>query len=109
MSDENSEVVVPPTDAASCKCECCDHVIVTEKPKTSWFWMKDSSGTASATVTFAAIAFWVTTVAYLLSIVEKLGPLEIRPFDVAACGTYLIPILSLYFGRRWTDAKLGSK
>ncbi len=97
------------TEMEPCRCECCDHLIVTEKPKSSWLWLKDSNGNASATVTFATIAFWVTTLAYLMSIVEKIGPLEVRPFDVAACGSYLIPILGLYFGRRWTDAKLGSK
>ncbi len=96
-----------------CKCECKNHAVMIEKPKASWFWMKDSDGHASASVTFAAIAFWVTTLSYLMSIVEKIGPLEIRPFDVAACSSYLIPILGLYFGRRWTMAttssKLGSK
>jgi hypothetical protein len=107
MADEEvkQEEIV---ETGPCKCECCDHTLH-EKPATSWFWIKDSAGNASATVTFAAIAFWVTTLAYLLSIVEKIGPLEVRPFDVAACGTYMIPILGLYFGRRWTDAKLGSK
>lgn len=91
-----------------CKCECCAHE-VPEKPAPSWIWFKDTAGYPSVTVTFATVAFWVTTLAFLLSIVEKVGPLEVRPFDVAACGSYLIPILSLYFGRRWTDAKFGPK
>jgi hypothetical protein len=41
--------------------------------------------------------------------VETVGSLHIRAFDVAACSSYLIPILSLYFGRKFTDAKFGGK
>jgi hypothetical protein len=79
------------------------------KPQTSWIWIKDTNGTPSVTVTFATIAFWVTTLSYILSIVETVGSLHIRAFDVAACSSYLIPILSLYFGRKFTDAKFGGK
>ena len=61
----------------------------------------------SVTVTFVTIAFFVTTLAYVLSIVSKIGPFEIRSFDVAACSAYFIPILTLYFGRKWTEAKHG--
>jgi hypothetical protein len=70
-----------------------------------WYWVKDSKGFGSVTVTLVTIAFWVTTLAYILSIFQKIGPLEIRPFDTAATSVYLIPILSLYFGRKLTDAK----
>lgn len=73
--------------------------------KDSWLWIKDTRGYGSVTVTFLTIAFFVTTVAYVFSIVEKIGPVAIRPFDVAACSAYFIPILTLYFGRKWTDAK----
>lgn len=75
--------------------------------KDTWLWIKDSKGYGSVTVTFVTIAFFVTTMAYLLSIVEKIGPVSIRPFDVGACSAYFIPILTLYFGRKWTDAKHG--
>ena len=77
--------------------------------KPAWYWVKDSKGYGSVTVTFTLIAFWVTTLAYILSIVEKIGPVSIRPFDIAACSTYFIPILTLYFGRKYTDAKFGAK
>ncbi len=76
--------------------------------KPSWIWIKDSRGYGSVTVTFVTIAFFVTTLAYVLSIVEKIGPVSIRPFDVAACGAYFVPVLTLYFGRKWTDAKHGN-
>lgn len=73
----------------------------------SWLWIRDSKGFGSVTVTFVTIAFFVTTLAYVLSIVSKIGPFEIRSFDVAACSAYFIPILTLYFGRKWTEAKHG--
>lgn len=71
----------------------------------TWYWIKDSKGYGSVTVTLLFVAFWVTTVAYIMSMVEKIGPVVIRPFDVAATSVYLIPILTLYFGRRFTEAK----
>lgn len=76
--------------------------------KPAWYWIKDSKGYGSVTVTFTTVAFWVTTVAYIMSMVEKVGPVSIRPFDVAACSAYFIPILTLYFGRKWTEAKMGN-
>lgn len=76
--------------------------------KSTWYWVKDARGYGSVTTTLVFIAFWVTTFAYVLSMVEKVGSVTIRPFDVAACGTYFIPILTLYFGRKWTDAKAGN-
>lgn len=80
----------------------------TEKPKASWIWMKDTAGFPSVSVTFAAISFWVTAAAYIASIFEKIGPFAIRPFDPAACGSFLGLTMSLYFGRRFTDAKFGT-
>lgn len=97
-----------------CSCKCCEHpceccsIQNPVTPNESWFWMKDSSGVPSASVTFATIAFCVTTIAYLMSVVENVGPLHIRSFDISACSSYFIPILSLYFGRKWTDAKYNS-
>lgn len=87
------------------KAEDTDHT--PEKVVDSWLWIKDSKGYGSVTVTFATVAFWVTTVSYVMSMVEKIGPVSLRPFDVAACSAYFIPILTLYFGRKWTDSKSG--
>jgi hypothetical protein len=70
-----------------------------------FYLLKDAKGEKSLTSTLVLVSFAVTTLAYVFSIFEKLGTLEPRPFDVAACSTYLIPILTLYFGRRWTDSK----
>jgi len=68
-------------------------------------WISDTAGNPSMSATFAAIAFLITTTIYILSAFESIGPLKIRAFDAAACGSYLIPSLGLYFGRRWTVEK----
>lgn len=77
--------------------------------KPAWYWIKDSKGYGSVTVTMVFISFWVTTLAYVASIVDKVGPVSIRPFDIGACSAYFVPILTLYFGRKLTDAKLLGK
>jgi hypothetical protein len=46
---------------------------------------------------------------YLLSAVGKVGDVEFREFDTAGVGAYLIPILTLYFGRRWTESQAESR
>lgn len=76
--------------------------------KPAWYWIKDSAGYGSVTVTLVFVAFWVTTAAYILSLFEKIGNVQLRHFDVAACSAYLGPILAVYFGRKWTDAKFGT-
>jgi hypothetical protein len=68
-------------------------------------WFKNTNGEESASLTFAIIAFMVTTLSYLLSIFPKIGNFETRPFDPGACAAYLTPILTLYFSRRFTEVK----
>ena len=84
----------------------------TAAQKPSWFWIKDDKSTASVTVTFTTIAFLVTTLAYLVSIFDKASifgqEIAFRQFDVAACSAYFVPILTLYFGRKFTKARYGS-
>ena len=59
--------------------------------------------TFTGTATFATVAFFATTCAYIMSLFESIGSVSFKAFDTAACSAYMIPILSLYFGRRWTD------
>lgn len=75
---------------------------VSKKP---WYILRDSRGHGSVTVTLMFVSFWVTTLAYIASLFHKVGDVEFREFDPAAVSAYLIPILTLYFGRRWTDSK----
>jgi len=77
--------------------------------KPAWYWIKDTKGYGSVTVTMVFVAFWVTTFAYIMSIIDHVGTVAVRQFDVAACSAYFIPILTLYFGRKWTDANAKSK
>jgi hypothetical protein len=79
-------------------------VDVTEVAK-KWFWITDTSGNGSVTATFAFVAFWATTFAYISSIFVSIGPVKFHTFDVAACGSYLGPVLGLYVTRKWVAAK----
>jgi len=77
--------------------------------KVPWWWMRNDKGVQSVSVTFATISFFVTTVVYLCSSFEKIGSISFKGFDVSAAMTYFIPALSLYFGRRLTDAKYNAQ
>lgn len=67
--------------------------------------LKNSSGTKSASFTMMVIAFAVVTLWLLVSIVAKVGGLEIRPFSGSEAMSYLTPILALYWGRKWQEGK----
>jgi hypothetical protein len=79
------------------------------KPQPSWVWIRATDGKPSMSATFAAVAFVSTTLMYIASAFEKIGPFTIRPFDPSVCAAYLMPTLMLYFGRRATDSKNPSK
>jgi hypothetical protein len=79
-----------------------------ENSRVSNLWIKNTDGKPSMSATFATVAFVAATFAYVAAIFEKVGSMTIRPFDSSACTAYLIPILGLYFGRRFTDAKLAA-
>jgi hypothetical protein len=74
-------------------------------PKKSWFWFTDTQGHQSVSLTFATISFAVTTLAYITSMVQNIGPVTFRNFDVGACGAYFGTVMALYFGRKFTEAK----
>ncbi len=81
---------------------------VDERPAATWFWIKNSAGEASLSATFLTVSFLVTTIAYIVSMFEEIGPFKLRQFDAGATSAYFVPLLTLYFGRRWTDAKFSS-
>lgn len=86
-----------------------EQAVESAKLKPSWFFIKDSSGYPSVTVTLVMVSFLVTTIAYILSVFQKVGPFETRPFDPAATSGYLGLVLATYTTRKWTDAKYSSK
>ncbi len=80
--------------------------------KDSILWIRDSKGFGSVTLTFLTVAFWITTVAYVLGLFEGTIPvigLKLRPFDVAASTSYLGIIVGLYTSRKFTEAKYPHK
>lgn len=79
-----------------------------ERPAAAWYWLRDSAGHPSVSITMVAISFWLTTLVYVASIFEKIGPFVIREFSVGAATSYFGVCLTCYVSRRWTDAKYGN-
>lgn len=76
-----------------------------KKANVSKLWINDTTGNPSMPATFATISFFVSALVFIIAIFQKIGPIELRPFDACAVSAYLIPTLSLYFGRCWTETK----
>lgn len=76
-----------------------------QKFQPSRLWIISADGKPTISGTFATVAFVTTTLVYIASIFEKIGPVTIRNFDPTACAAYLTPVLALYFGRRRDDSK----
>jgi hypothetical protein len=68
-------------------------------------FLKNTAGEKSASLTMMIIGFIVVTLWLLVSIVSKIGHLEIRPFSSSEAMSFLVPLMTLYFGRRFTDGK----
>lgn len=77
--------------------------------KMPWFWLKDDTGRKSITATVVMIAFLATTLNYLLSFLSPIFGHDFKVFDTAACSTYMIPVISMYVGRKLTDRHYDSK
>lgn len=80
------------------------------RPRDNWFWMRNSNGKASASLTFAAISFIVITAWIFLSIFESITIAEtvINTREAPSEGlifAYLGTTFSLYFGRRYSNAR----
>ena len=101
MSEENKTETISNSQAA-----IADDQAGIAKP--AWYWIKDTKGQGSVTVTLVFVSFWVTTLSFIASIFQKVGDIQFRAFDSAACAAYLGPILAVYFGRRWTESKVGN-
>lgn len=81
-----------------------DDVKVTD----SFLWIRDTRGYGSVTLTFVTIAFWVTTLAYVLSMFKGSLPwinFELRPFDVGASTAYFGIVSAMYTHRKWTETR----
>lgn len=69
------------------------------------FLLTDTNGKKSLSFTMSVVAFTVVMFWLVLSIFTKVGHFEIRPFSGSDAMAVLGPVLSLYFGRRYTDGK----
>ena len=69
-------------------------------------WIKNTSGQKSASLTLSVIAFLLTAVWFLLSFLNiKILGWSPRQFEETAALAFLLPCLSLYFGRRASELK----
>ena len=68
-------------------------------------FLKNTAGAPSASFTMMIIGFIVVTLWLFVSIVAKIGHLEIIPFSGSEAMNYFSPFALLYFGRRWKDGK----
>lgn len=75
----------------------------TVKPKSYFFFLKNAKGEPSVSLTMVFWAFIFTSILYILNAFEAIGPIKLRPFDVAATGVYFSSVCALYFGRKFTD------
>lgn len=71
-------------------------------------WIRDTRGQPSASLTLAVVAFVVVTLAYACGMISQVGTVVFRPFDPTIVGAYLVPILTLYFGRRLVESRDGA-
>lgn len=70
--------------------------------------LKGSDGKASVSFTMLIISFVVITFWLVISIVEDIAGLSIRPFDAATAMAYFTPIAMLYFSRKTWHASNGN-
>lgn len=69
-------------------------------------WIKNADGKPSASLTLAIVAFVLTASWFLLSFLNvKLGTWSVREFEETAALSFLLPCLSLYWGRRASEVK----
>lgn len=71
-------------------------------------FMKNSAGEPSASLTMTTIAFFIVTLWLLAWVIGTSFGLPVPAFDATAGMTYLTPLLTLYFGRRWTSNSQGA-
>lgn len=69
------------------------------------FWIKNTKGEKSASLTLVVVAFSVIMLHMIASIFVNPFGIAITPFQAAEAMLVLTPLLGLYWGRRNTDVK----
>jgi len=67
------------------------------------FWIKNTQGTPSASLTLVMIAFTVIMTWMTLSIFVNPFGIQTVPFNATEAMLVLSPLLMTYFGRRYTE------
>lgn len=76
-----------------------------------WWMVKNSNGKKDAALTLMLLAFVFTLAMTFLSAIHTVNigdkNISFREFDMGFPTVVLIPLIGLYFGRRWTDVQAG--
>lgn len=84
---------------------------VPSSSKHPWWALKNSAGKKDVAMSLMIIAFFFALGLAGLGAIETasiLGQsLAFRAFDMGFATTVLVPLIGLYFGRRWTDTQRG--
>ena len=67
------------------------------------FWIKNTEGKPSASLTLVMVAFTVVMAWMTLSIFVNPFGIQTVPFNATEAMIVLSPLLATYFGRRYTD------
>ena len=67
------------------------------------FWIKNTGGKPSASLTLVMVAFTVVMVWMVVSIFVNPFGIQTVPFNASEAMIVLTPLLGLYFGRRHTE------
>ena len=79
--------------------------------KSPWWAFRNSAGKKDVAMTLMIIAFFFALGLAGLGAIETASVLgqmfAFRAFDMGFATTVLVPLIGLYFGRRWTDTQRG--
>lgn len=89
--------------------------IVAKKTRSSkqgpWWALKNTSGKRDVAMTLMILAFLFSLLLAGLGTLENVNlgerSFSFRAFDMGFATTVLVPLIGLYFGRRWTDTQHG--
>ena len=74
-----------------------------------WYLLRDSDGKKSVSYTMMVITFCVCTLWLSLSMFQKVFHLDVREFDASGASIWFAPIATLYFSRKWHQAKIDAE
>lgn len=79
--------------------------------KYPWWALKNSAGKKDVAMTLMIVAFLFSLLLAVLGAFESVNlgekSFNFRAFDMGFATTVLVPLIGLYFGRRWTDTNRG--